>query len=52
MFVNGNWLHQVKIPSYLSNYNVSDEIEDQVNLKLFQILDTTREKRNSANTTT
>jgi putative endopeptidase len=42
MHVNNKWIQKTSIPSYLSSYSVSDEIEEQINNELFTILDDAR----------
>lgn len=36
--INGNWLRHVKMPSYLSSYGVSEEIEKIIDNELLEIL--------------
>jgi putative endopeptidase len=37
-YINNNWQMKTKIPSYMSSYGVSEEIEDIVNKELLHIL--------------
>jgi putative endopeptidase len=43
-FVNQKWLRHASIPSYLSSYGVSEEIETIINTKLLSIIDTCRQQ--------
>jgi len=43
-YVNGNWIHHVTMPPYLSSYGVSEEIEEQINKELMTILERAREE--------
>jgi putative endopeptidase len=43
MFINSNWLKETSIPSYLSSFGVSEEIEQIVNDKLLHIVYDCRE---------
>ena len=38
MFINSNWLSSANMPSYLSSYGVSEEIEEIVNAELLKIV--------------
>jgi putative endopeptidase len=49
-FVNGLWIHKTKIPSYLSSYSVSDEIEDQINTELFSIINKAKHEIHTSST--
>jgi len=42
MYINGSWIRHATIPSYLSSYSVSDEIEGQIDNELLSILDKAR----------
>jgi len=37
-FVNGNWLQDVSIPSYMSSYGVSEEVEEIIHKECLEIL--------------
>lgn len=37
-YINGNWLHHVNMPSYLSSYGVSEEIENIIDNELLKII--------------
>ena len=35
-YINGNWLKHAHMPSFVSSYSVSEEIEDGISAKLFK----------------
>uniref|UniRef100_A0A6C0IF84 Peptidase M13 C-terminal domain-containing protein n=1 Tax=viral metagenome TaxID=1070528 RepID=A0A6C0IF84_9ZZZZ len=39
LYVNNNWLNKINVPNYLSSYSVNEEIENNINIDLFSILD-------------
>ena len=41
-YVNANWIRHVNMPSYLSSYSVSEEIEDQIEPQLENIINSAR----------
>jgi predicted metalloendopeptidase len=41
-YVNANWIRRVNMPSYLSSYSVSEEIEDKIEPQLENIINNAR----------
>ena len=48
LYVNNNWLNKINVPNYLSSYSVNEEIENNIDIDLFTILDDC-EKNNDNN---
>lgn len=46
-YVNENWLDHVHMPSFLSSYGVSEEIESKINVNLLNILKDAQEEVNN-----
>jgi putative endopeptidase len=43
-YINHKWIHHASIPSYLSSYGVSEEIESVINTQLLSIIETCRKE--------
>lgn len=50
LYVNNNWLKKAIVPNYLSSYSVNEEIENNIDVHLFSILDDCEKNENDFKT--
>jgi len=50
LYVNNNWLNKVTVPNYLSSFSVNEEIENNIDIDLFTILDDCEKSENDFKT--